>query len=108
MVIVHTDKATGKQYFVPYEDPRPDLQSDATLWGKLLVAAWEHDGERDLTDSLFWTLQGLRCCGARLLREGGRVRLDGAGVEAYAGIRERYLRRHAAALTGLLKGLADV
>jgi hypothetical protein len=45
-------------------DPRPDLQSDSTMWGTMLGKAFAIDGHNP--DGLFGPLHGLRCLGAGL------------------------------------------
>ncbi len=87
-------------------DPRDDLAEDRGLWRRLLTLAYDYDG--DDPAGLFGSLHGLRCCGARLVVEGGQVRLVAGELDdAYPAFRERYLLPHAAALLELLGGLAE-
>lgn len=92
----------------PCVDPRRDLKEDTALWSRLLPAAFIEDGDGPPPASLFWAIQGLRCCGARLTIDGDTARL-GAGemaAEDYAAQREKYLRPHGKQLVRLLRDLA--
>jgi hypothetical protein len=85
-------------------DPRPDLAGDSALWQRLLSLAYERDGEEPA--GLFGALHGLRCCGAALATQGGRVRLSAGELgDEYRALRRAYLLPHTAALRALLQAL---
>ena len=44
-------------------DPRPDLISDTELWTKFLIIV------KSVDEQLAFTLHGLRCAGARLIKQ---------------------------------------
>jgi len=52
-------------------DPRRDLKEDHDLWVKVLVTAYINGQHH-----LHGLLHGLRCAGARLYVQNGRLRLD--------------------------------
>lgn len=83
-------------------DPRPDLAADHTLWELLLSMAWGSSNK-----ALFWSLNGLRCLGAHLVRLDGMMCLvcGEMAPEEYAADRERYLVPHTNDLVGLLAEL---
>ncbi len=88
-------------------DPRPDLAEDSALWGRLLARAFALDG--DDPTGLCGALHGLRCCGAALVAEGGRLRLTAGemGDDEYAALRRAWLIPHADALRLLLRDAAS-
>ena len=83
-------------------DPRPDLTADSVHWRRLLTAA---AADRADPHGLYGVLDGVRCCGAALRVEDGRLRLTAGELAAaeYALIRERDLRPHTATLRALLR-----
>lgn len=117
---------------VAFQDPRPDLQEDSSLWRILLEVAHKANG------NLYGALHGLRCIGTRLERNkqwglalkpilpgdkianyggsagpagsGGEtitavrgIITDWASVEDYKAVAQEYLRPHHDVLLGLLK-----
>lgn len=86
-------------------DPRPDL-GDSPLWTRLLPLAYARDGADP--NGLFGALHGLRCCGARLIVDDGRLRLTRGEMDPaeYAADRARYLVPHSDALRALLVSAA--
>jgi hypothetical protein len=54
-------------------DPRSDLTDDASLWQRVLEVALKRDGDR--MDGVYALLYGVRCCGARLVKPAGRLKL---------------------------------
>jgi len=58
-----------------------------------------------------WALNGLRCCGARLIRVDGQMRLlrgEEMTAEEYGEAKQRYLMPHAGLLNRLLKDVGVV
>jgi hypothetical protein len=93
----------------PTKDPRPDLLRDHYLWARLLPCAWIADGSRPNAHGLLGILNGLRCHGCSLTRDGATVRLGRGelGEAEYAQLREQYLRPHAARITALLTEVGE-
>ncbi len=56
--------------------PRPDLAEDTGLWAAVLAETRRINPDPGGRRSLYGLLHGLRCGGARLYRDGGRLRLD--------------------------------
>jgi hypothetical protein len=82
-------------------DPRPDLEADAALWAELLEVSDSH-GDPANPAGVHGALLGARCFGARLQLDGDTLRLvAGKDADAYADVRERYLRPHCAHLVTL-------
>ncbi len=90
--------------YQPPTDPRPDLP-DTDLWSDLLHRAWLLDGDVPVGEpSLFWSLEGLRCEGAGLVRGDGTLRLVAGEIdpEQYLEWRTRWLVPHREALVRIL------
>lgn len=87
-------------------DPRPDLIGDSKQWGRLLEQAFDFDGMD--TAGLCGALHGLRCSGAKLVAEAGRLRLTAGEMSdaEYAELRDEYLVSHATTLRRLLNDVA--
>ena len=98
--------------FDRFQDPRPELQEDSSLWRILLEVSHEAN------PNLYGALHGLRCIGTRLERskQWGLVLkpiLPGIGIgenitgwkdkEDYRAVAQEYLRPHHDLLLGLLK-----
>ncbi len=91
-------------------DPRPDLAADTVLWSRLLPSVAQLEGPACYNcRSLLGALRGLRCEGAGLERQGGRVRLVPGYMdpEDYAEKRRIWLVPHAAVLTAALVELGE-
>ena len=91
----------------PAIDPYPDL-ADHYLWARLLPAAYILDGGYQ-PRGLLGLLNGLRCEGATLSREGAIVRL-GPGTMAdaeYARYKRDWLSPNAAKVNALLTELGE-
>lgn len=99
-------------------DPRPSLVEDSALWSRLLALAYQRHG--DGSDSVFWLVQGIRCCGARLVLRDGRLRLEprpdseragpfehDLGNEEWRTVRKKWLLPHRVAISALLEALAQ-
>jgi hypothetical protein len=85
-------------------DPRPDLAEDSELWERLLsLAAREDDGPR----SLYGALDYLRCMGARAIKDGGTLRIDGSAVDGYTEFRTTVLQVFRERLVALLREAAS-
>lgn len=85
------------------DDPRPDLQGDHHLWEGALRAAREVSADEG---ALYWTLDGLRCLGARLRpTPAGSLRLEPGEMDAdeFRDDCDRYLRPHVARLRQVLQ-----
>jgi hypothetical protein len=86
-------------------DPRPELWRDHGYWEVLLQAAWRHSDDRG---EPYWTLDGLRCLGARLVpaargasrTQPGALRLQRGEIAPgeYEAMRARYLEPQLARL----------
>jgi hypothetical protein len=97
-------------------DPRLDLVSDSARWGTLLALAHDHDA--DDPQGLYVALLAMRCCGARLVHEGGHwlilPRPSDSGTDEIHEAAEtemehdkrRWLMPHRDALLGLLSALS--
>ena len=94
--------------FDRFQDPRPDLSADSSLWRILLTIAHEANV------NLYGALHGLRCIGTRLERSKqwglvmkpilpGENVTDWASMEDYRAVAQEYLRPHHDLLLGLLK-----
>lgn len=98
-------------------NPRPDLTEDADRWRRLLAAAALSD-----TPGIYGALHGVRCCGARLVRNGTGYRIAAPGpddgplsyhepdpetgeVVTWEADREDWLVPHREELVRLLRGL---
>lgn len=94
-------------------DPRSaSYPQDSEMWALLL--AWSYGDEllaykqgEECSRSLYGALHGVRCGGARLVRNGRTVRLTAGDwpEDEYAKLRERYLLPHGERLRTLLKNL---
>lgn len=99
-------------------NPRPDLAADADLWRRLLAAALLRDADGGA--GVYQALHGVRCCGARLVRNGTGYRIsppasdDGplsyhdpdpetGELRTWEDDRNEWLLPHRAALTALLR-----
>lgn len=102
--------ALGERMVPGEQDPRPDLVEDHLLWERVLAVAHEQN-----TD-LWGVLHGLRCCGAKLGRTGGRLmlrpRVDPTGSQAlwpdeqaWARDRQTWLLPRAAAVQAVLEAV---
>ena len=95
-----------------FQDPRPDLSADSSLWRILLAIAHEAN------PNLYGALHGLRSIGTRLERNKkfgcvlvpilpgtgvGENITDWASMEDYRAVAQEYLRPHHDLLLGLLK-----
>jgi len=85
-------------------DPRPDLCEDHELWEAVLQAASEISTE---ANGLYWTLDGLRCMGARLRPTRlGSLRLEPGEEtpeEEFQADCRRYLSPHTGSLRQVLR-----
>ncbi len=89
-----------------HRDPRPDLVGDSREWECLLATQHGRDGANP--HGLYGVLHGLRCEGARLVLDRGRLRLDpGELVEHYPGLRNLWLVPRRDELTALLAAVAQ-
>lgn len=68
----------GQQSFwpgaTPWEDPRPDLTTDAALWQKVLYTAFHRPGPQ--AQDLFGALLAARCVGAALEQVDGALKIS--------------------------------
>lgn len=72
--------AAGATYPISNLDPRPDLAADSDAWAWLLGVVYPVDGRDPF--GIFGRLLGLRCWGAGLIEEGGRLRIAGGEMDA--------------------------
>ena len=88
-------------------DPRPDLTDDHREWACLLATQYERDGTNP--HGLYGTLHGLRCEGARLVLDRGRLRLEAGeiGDLEYPLLRNLWLLPRRDELTALLAAVAQ-
>ncbi len=87
-------------------DPRADLAADSREWECLLATQYARDGTNQY--GLFGTLHGLRCEGARLVLDRGRLRLEAGEIgNDYPALRNLYLVPRGAELTRLLAAVAQ-
>ncbi len=92
-------------------DPRPDITADSAYWQSLLMTTRalersDSDNPADNTHSLYGALHGLRCGGARLELNGGKLRLlPGDWGDEYRELREKWLVPHADQLRRLLASI---
>jgi len=87
-------------------DPRPDLVDDHSEWECLLATQYARDGTNQY--GLFGTLHGLRCEGARLILDRGRLRIEPGEIgDAYPLLRRVYLVPRRDELTTLLAAVAQ-
>ncbi len=93
-------------YVLWLTDPRRDLQADSWLWEQVLLAAYAESS--DEPDTVWASLHGLRCLGARLKptnNSGRGVRLVTEGIDDYARLRERYLMPFADSIKRIMAGV---
>jgi len=90
----------------PHRDPRPDLVGDSREWTALLATQYARDGNDQ--HGLFGVLHGLRCEGARLVLDRGRLRLEAGEIgDAYPLLRNLWLLPRRDELTTLLASVAQ-
>jgi hypothetical protein len=89
-----------------HRDPRKDLTDDHREWECLLSTQHERDGTNP--HGLYGTLHGLRCEGARLVLDRGRLRLEAGEIgNEYPLLRRVYLVPRRDELTRLLAAVAQ-
>jgi hypothetical protein len=86
-------------------DPRPDLVDDHSEWTALLATQFGRDA--DDQHGLYGVLHGLRCEGARLVLDRGRLRLEAGELgNQYPLLRNLWLLPRRDELTRLLAAVA--
>jgi hypothetical protein len=91
---------------VSTHDPRQDITDDHTAWECLLATQYARDGANP--HGLYGTLYGLRCEGARLVLDRGRLRLEAGELgDAYPLLRRVYLAPRRDELARLLAAVAQ-
>ena len=87
-------------------DPRADLIDDTAEWTALLATQYARDGTNP--HGLYGLLLGLRCEGARLVLDRGRLRLEAGEIgDAYPALRNLWLVPRRDELTQLLAVVAQ-
>jgi len=89
----------------PWADPRPDLSADHARWLVLLELAYRRDAADPA--GVFGALNGIRCCGARIVASGGakpawRLTRGEMTAAEWQAIRVKWLLPHLAVLQELL------
>jgi hypothetical protein len=89
-----------------HRDPRPDLVDDHREWACLLATQHARDGTNP--HGLYGTLHGLRCEGARLVLDHGRLRIEPGEIgDEYPLLRNLWLLPRRDELTTLLAAVAQ-